>query len=459
MSTPESDILAVALTRYADACPPTLHPDCPFAVVESIGRTCHRECRDEVIRLQRPGHTGISVFASTLFDARQTLLSEDGLVPHAGWHTSSLILRLEEALRRPPTDPDGEYLLLRDIDATNAMAYLAQRGIDPDWLVRFGLGPLLTFRINVWVGTHYLARVPGDPDVTGGWLGVAESFVKSEAEFEGLGPWLAESHRSGFYAHLDKWSQQAPFDDLWSWRPARVDPDLTVADDGKAAWVIDRFRLTYLSDWNDASLHHEYRYQRGDDEPPISAMEMKRRDVPFVNLTAEIAARSVGEKRSHSADVMWQALQFLEEGRRREAAALFDATRIIEPDDANAHNNYGFCITPDEPGEALSALRRAAELESVDAVNGINQAVALRLLERADDAIDAAERAYEQRESLGVSAFLWERPEDAEHAKVVQVDPESYLIDLGLSLAKQVGDVEKQATWQERSTQRSAISE
>lgn len=456
MSMPESEILAVALTRYADACPPTLHPDCPFAVTGAAGRTCHQECRDEVVRLQRPAHTGISAFSSMLFDAGQTLLSEDGLVPNAGWHTTSLVLRLEQALNHPPIGPDGEYLLRRDIDATNSMAYLGQRGIDPEWLVRFGLGPLLTFRIVVWVGSHYLNREDG-PDPTGGWLAAAESFVGVGAEFDGLGPWLAKAHQSGFREHVDRWVKQAPFEDLWMWRPAPVDQDLTVADDGQAAWVMDRFRLTYLSDWAEASLHHEYRYQRGDDESPIPAMEMKRRDVPFTNLTAEIAARAVGDKGRHSADVTWQALQFLEEGRRREAAALFDATRIIDPADANAHNNYGFCITPDEPSEALMALRRAAELEGVDDVNRINQAVALRLLNRLDDALAAAERAYAHRASLGISAWLWERPDDPDQAKVINVDPASYLIDLGFAIAKQMDDAESQALWHSRSTDGSGL--
>lgn len=304
MTSPEAGILAVALTRYADACPPTLHPDCPFAVTEPSGRTCQKECRDEVIRLQRPGHSSLTVFSGPLFDARQTLLTEKGHVPEAAWHTASLILRLDEALRFPPRGSDGTYFLLREIDITNALAYLAQRGIDPDWLVRFGLGQFLPLRIVIWVGDQYLNGRDDEDDFTDGWLGVAGSFMQQGESFDGLGPWLAAAQATGFRAYIEKWVKQAPLEDIWAWRPSSIDSDLVVADDNKAGWVVDRFRRTYLSEWAEASLHHEYRYLQGRAEAPIPISEMKRREVPSTSLSVEMADRATKASRSHAMDVM-----------------------------------------------------------------------------------------------------------------------------------------------------------
>jgi hypothetical protein len=103
------------------------------------------------VRLSKPGHAGGTTFAGPLFDARQCLLSESTVVPDANWHTSSLLQRLRTALLYPPRSQHGEYFLVREIDATNALGYLGQRGFDSEWIVRSGLAQDLPTRLALWV--------------------------------------------------------------------------------------------------------------------------------------------------------------------------------------------------------------------------------------------------------------------------------------------------------------------
>jgi Flp pilus assembly protein TadD len=52
------------------------------------------------------------------------------------------------------------------------------------------------------------------------------------------------------------------------------------------------------------------------------------------------------------------AVRFLQDGRRREAAALFEALIDFDPDNPEAQNNLGFCLLPDDPERALQHVAR-----------------------------------------------------------------------------------------------------
>lgn len=445
----EAQLISVALVRYADSCPPTLHPDCPYAREVDGARRCESQCRDEVVRLSKPGHSGGTILAGPLFDARQCLLSERSTVPEANWHTSSLLQRLRSALLYPPRDRHGDQFLVREIDATNALAYLGQRGFDMDWIVRFGLAQDLPTRLALWViGWSADSDVGGQrPDWMAPWL---EAFERHVGETNGgdIGQLLAAAHQSGFIEWINRWLQQAPLGSIVAWTLVETLDDNTLPDDGQARWMMDRFTETYLRDWSKSSLRHEYRYLRGIQEAPVAVTEMMRRQLSEVQVDRELARRAVESAPSRLEAVKGQAIALLDEGRRREAAALFDAARILEPQDAEAHHNYGFCSTPDDPDGALRALIRAEELGiPTKALNSLNQAVALRLLGRKADALEAAERAHGQNGGRSEPAWLWTNLDSEGEPTVEHVDLPIYLCRLGCELAEELGDRTTSDVW------------
>lgn len=49
-------MVMVAISRYADSCPPSLHPDCPFAEGSLGDLSCERQCRTLVNNLVKASH-------------------------------------------------------------------------------------------------------------------------------------------------------------------------------------------------------------------------------------------------------------------------------------------------------------------------------------------------------------------------------------------------------------------
>ncbi|QWF22474.1 hypothetical protein KM427_01610 [Nocardioides sp. LMS-CY] len=379
-------------------------------------------------------------------------MSESTVVPDANWHTSSLLQRLRSALLYPPRSQHGEYFLVREIDATNALAYLGQRGFDSEWIVRFGLAQDLPTRLALWVIDWYseLGQTEQRPPWVGPWLDAFEKHV-GECDSTDIGQLLAAAHRSGYIEWIKSWLQQAPLHDVVAWTPMDGITDDNDPDDGQARWLIDRFTETYLRDWAETSLHHEYHYLRGRQDPPVAVAEMMRRQLSKSDVDRELARRAVEGSRSRLAEVKSQAIGLLSEGRRREAAALFDAARILEPQDAEAHNNYGFCLTPDDPETALRALVRASELSiPTKALNLLNQAIALHLLGRTVDALTAAELAHDHTGGRSEPAWLWVNLSGPDEPTIENVDLVTYIRRLGRDLAEELGEEEQMDLWRDR---------
>lgn len=405
------------------------------------------------MRLYKPGHSGRgSILAGPLFDARQCLLSESTAVPDANWHTSSLLQRLRSALMHPPRSRRGEPLLVREIDATNSLAFLGQRGFDTDRIVRFGLSRELPTRVALWV-IDWRSRLDQDdqpPTWLTPWLEALERRLGDEDSSD-IGQLLAAAQKGGFIDWIERWLQQTSLENVVSWTATDHVMDGRDSDDGQARWMIDRFAETYLRDWAETSLQHEYRYLRGKLPAPVAVDEMLRRHLSMAEVDRELARRAVESSRSRLDEISRQAIALLGEGRRPEAAALFDAARILEPQDAEAHNNYGFCLTPDDPAAALRALARAEELDtSSKALNLLNQSVALRLLGRSTEALDCAERAHAEAEGSGDAAWLWINPASADGASIENLDLLPYIRRLGQELAEGLGDDEQLRQWRTR---------
>jgi tetratricopeptide (TPR) repeat protein len=350
----------------------------------------------------------------------------------------------------PPRNNRGEHLLLREINATNALAFLGQRGFDIDWIVRFGLAQDLPTRLALWVIESTRETSVPRPEWIAPWLDAFERHV-GVSDFDNIGQSLAAADKSGFINWIGRWLQQAKLEDIVAWAMIDAVEDTALADDGQARWAMDRFTKTYLRDWSKSSLVHEYHYLRGMRDAPVAVAEMRYRQLSEVDVDRELARRSVEDTPSRLEKVKGQALALLDEGRRREAAALFDAARILEPQDAEAHNNYGFCLTPDDAADALAALIRAEELGITSrALNLLNQAVALRALGRAKDALDTAERAYAATGGRSEPAWLWVNMTAPDGPTVGDSDLLTYLGQLGCVLAEELDDRNRLDLWRER---------
>jgi len=187
---------------------------------------------------------------------------------------------------------------------------------------------------------------------------------------------------------------------------------------------------------------------------------MTTRRIDASELARLIADRAVREGQTE-ARIMPQALighftetavKLLRKGQRYAAAAIFEAAKELTPRSAEAHNNYGFCILPDRPEEALIALVVAADLLGSDtwAVNVGNRLLALRKLGRLTTALELAERFIAAAPSVEPnSAYMWSF--ETNEAELLLVDDvRMYALGLAVKIAADTGDELLTTRWQRK---------
>lgn len=229
-------------------------------------------------------------------------------------------------------------------------------------------------------------------------------------------------------------------------------------------WIVDRFTTTYLADWDHASLLKEFRYQHGECEPPREAEAMRTRviNVPDLNEAIAYNAASGNEGRRSGGrtvdNLVGPALQRLEEGEPRLAAALFDAHRTIFPDDARAHNNYDFCMMPVDAELSFAALQHAAALGlHLEPVNVANRMLLLRQFARPATALEIAERlANSTAWERAAYGHLWDRHLAPTEWRTNGCDPRSYVAELAAEIAAESRDELALRTWRARVNQLAA---
>ena len=450
MPSAESNLIIVSLVRYADSCDPaSRHSDCPFAVERHGKLTCHEECRGIVRSLLRRGR-GEPASRSQKFDAGQLRLSETPGAPDILWHTSSLFQVVLKAARTPPFRKDGSIELERLIQATSALGALGGRGLDPEHVVRRGAAAHVKLALAVW-----LARSPD------GRLGRWEHLEQWQAIFEKgtAGQDSAGSYVNAILAgpvaqHLDAWIATASVEDILMWRPPRVDPESIftepdVEDIEVWTWVVDRFTQTYLDTWSLSSLKREYAFVQGSWQPNFSEVLLAERVE-----TREDVATALADRAMVSGDVIdpsmmrsfiEQALALLRDDQRTAAAALFNAARMLKPEDRDAQNNYAFCILLDKPEEAKGLLLEILERGTGNpAVSWCNLAVAESLLGNTEAALKACEEAYQ--DNLGFKSYLWVQRDD--HWIVATILPRVWATRFGAELER--SNSEFTGIWEKR---------
>lgn len=244
-----ADLQIVALLRYVDACSSgmTPHVDCPLAAALPIPPDkCVPACRDALTVLLRRGRAAVTA-AGDDFDARQIRLSEATSEPDILWHTSSLLQELARAVRTHPYSPSGHRILKREVFATSALAALAHRGLDPEGLLRSGLGNRIRFGLASW-----LAWMDQAPDARTRlwphyetWKGTFEVVKVPDSGVRG---YLHSAMTGPGQRYIDDWLANAPFDDLLGWprwntwtHPHVCSPTIQYFGSG---WLIDSRRRT-----------------------------------------------------------------------------------------------------------------------------------------------------------------------------------------------------------------------
>jgi hypothetical protein len=499
-SGPEREIFLRALRRFSDACePPDLIAECPFSIdLPGGGRGCGEECLELLDRYGVPpsagqvpmGSGGMAAHsmgpprrppshpARRAFDAAENFYRDSDSPDRSRWHTSSLLYDLRRAYLPAQTsllDPQ------RCDKLTSAADELRRRGFDVDALLRLGLGAQLATSLALAVVMPDLLAAQrsrrgaqGAPDETpraeppAGWPKLLDALLEVEGP-QGIEPPPPDADElaiaryrmrvamTGQFRHRIRiWAGTASVDDLINWLPPAIDDFLAYdlgresalrAESRRQGWVVDRFTQTYLNTWDIDSLKLEWQYQRSAEEPRCPPREMAGRSVDSNDLARALAEATTRPVSDTLRVLLPAAVRLLHEGHRGAAAAMFDAARHEQWDNAEFHNNFGFCLLPDDPAGALEALELASKMGYRGTVNVCNRVLALFHVGRHAAALEVAERAVDGWKDLDtVPSYLWDFT-SPEPKLLEKQCPRCYLIKLAAHVAKASGDEVTAARW------------
>lgn len=467
----EREILLRALREYSESCePPGLTPDCPFSVPTAPGLMgCGEECIDllarynaprqleeldlgdgmSILRVRRPRARRVRERAA--FDARQIYLEDNEAKPPEQWRLAAVLRGLEDLVMTPPPG-DLDHATERRDRIRDLIGCAQQRGLDLETYVEPWLRQTIAGGVFTCLVAARSADDTADFELPSGWSLLARQHLQSDGAEDGH-EFTGEALGS-LLGSVYTWSMATPLDDLLDWVPAEsrlfensVDPpSLELTDD--AAWIIDRFTMTYLDRWSTPALHLEWLYLHGQHSGPCPSSDMKTRAVDEMSLAKEIADRHAANSppsQGLAARLVEPAVRFIEDGRRVEAAALFEAAAYHEPGSFRSLNNLGFCLLPDDPARALGLFEKAVATGHGDIeIAQVNRILTLALLGRFTSAIDSAE-VYLSRHSSRrqeFTAWLWDIDSvlfEADPQLIDCSDSESYVESILQHVQDQVG--------------------
>jgi len=251
-------------------------------------------------------------------------------------------------------------------------------------------------------------------------------------------------------------------------------------------WMVDYFSTTFLHDWDTSSLHLTYQWIKGAQQPPCDSSLMDDRRIDRSELAIEIADRATVEGNSDTTfrgsiplasttstpqllshgktaasflmlslvgEMTRHANQLLTEGRYREAAAVFEFGVQGAPNSADLHNNWGFCLIPENPREALNHLVHALDLGYHNsALNIYNQMCCCVALGRPQAALSLAEHIWSRSRDLPPSeSTIWLKGE-AGWTLSTSNDISLNIAQFALLAARNVSADSAAETWSKRVT-------
>jgi hypothetical protein len=421
-SDQERKIFLRALRDFSEACePPELIAGCPFAVeVEPGLRGCAEECMDILGKHEAPAPlqrvelgNGLSAFRprqprarrlekpANGFDARQVYLEAEASGPPQRWPLGPILYAIQdegarsEMLQGDPLERERKLRLLCDLASARGLSL-------EDHIVPY-LRDVVPMAVSL--GVLYSSVRGDEPSaLERAWIDACPSVVDLTSQS------FSEIHFDLFKS-ITRWAQTASAEDLFSLAPPSSLPDPSLPPDRATpeskigAWLFDRFTETYLDRWRSDSLRFEWKYLHGQQAPPCSSIEMKVREISESDLARIMAERfsnprMMGHNKPPLSEAMTNqlvepALQFIGQGRRKEAQALFEAILLHDPESAGANNNLGFCLIPDDPQQALHHLEKAAQFDEMDKeLTTVNRMLALVMLGRSTSVLDLASAVF-----------------------------------------------------------------
>lgn len=241
------------------------------------------------------------------YDAGQIEMRHQGHPAH-DWHPAALLRILSASCSTTPSrvTPRFRTQLERRVMVPAAAARLGEQGFDVDEIVRCVFRPMYVGEF-IRLCSRVAFDVANGVDVPGTYapLGCrvadrvgpptdAESFgayfrnrVVGHPEVQRLGRQVAFWIETTSLRRLLQW--QFPSEREWN--------DLKEVDvfiqHCESRWLVDRYLLTYLSDWYTSSFHSEFEYANNDYRTTIREEVLALRRVPIDKLNAEIALRAV----------------------------------------------------------------------------------------------------------------------------------------------------------------------
>ena len=483
---PEREIFLVALKRMSEQCTaPNLLEECPFSVdIPQGGRGCGEEC---VKLLKDHGHVpgqevdisggaglsahrrpspyvgSVDLTEERAFDAKEIFYRESTRDVPARWNTIALVFAVREALTKGPGLFMNEVQVQFDLQA--CFDELARRGIDALELARRGLPELIAAGISVQIFLNIFSE---------GWEEKSKDLLYEHSIEE----WKELCDRSyaeagcpqvhvsvpdlpneklgrGLYAlthfsrSVEAWCEQASSEDIKNWTapkwddlPQRQGDQPLKSDDARVSrWFWDRLSSTYLGDWAEESLNLEWQYIRGKALAPVDESEMALREISPAELAAKVADHHVNQTKSSpvAARATSAAVTLVREGRTRAAADLFLAALSSSWADPELYNNYGFCVLPEHPSEALSALEKAHRMGYSHPVNVANRLLALHWAGKTSGALELAVELMATLDQIEESGcFLWSFTAGRANAELLEnACPRCYIANLAVHVAEE----------------------
>jgi hypothetical protein len=414
------------------------------------------------------------------FDAAEALIREAPKASPATWGTVSLAKFVKDLALTPPSERNAD----SRSQALAAMAALTHRGLDGHAYIRYGIGSKLAdhiaalssmARLLQLVSKHsgHNVTLPSDlegelPPEIWQWASLCEELLSDEpagqlsADSDLLEEIMKVTH--DWRLHIQSWMFTASITEIMDWKCPGGTEEGLIGFSGSTdtslmesfTWISDRLTETYLSDWQVASLHNEFRWIRGEIPTPCPEKVMSARSVNLVDLTLEITLRATSSAKDASlastvGQLGIQALQMLKSGDRTSATALFRVISRIAPTDVESKNNLGFAMIQDSPREALRHLKSAAK-SGYDQpfINVHNRMLCHLLLGEFREALLIADQVWVGNFSeSAVPALLWRKTDDGDWPLESYPDARQAVAALALEVAESVGS-ETSETWQSR---------
>ena len=426
----EREIFLRALRLYSETCEaPELLPDCPFSIDVSPGqRSCGEECLDLleryggshvvegfdmgngiVIRQIRNIQARGDMLQEKAYDAREIYLADQDKGAPRNWRLPSVLQGLiEELSNRPSVDIQSHKKRKNRIE--EFVRIVEEHDINFEGKILPNLRPIIgAFAI----ASLYYGIYETNSDQKDTW----KVFLKDIVEkFENS---IEDQLDDYVILHFVKWANTASFDDLVDWIPPKeaisLEIDSTKLEmDINGKWIMDRFTQTYLDKWSTDSLCKEWLYIQGKEQAPCLLSDMQLREIPMDRISAVMADR-LTQGQTHSSlallsNLVGPSLDFIKEGRRMEAAALFEASIRLDSTSADAYNNLGFCILPDNPIKALKYFEKALELGDIYSNRHIyiaNRILALSILGKRTLVIQEAQNFICPDWAKGRGTYMW----------------------------------------------------